>query len=231
MNKNVIYTAIIGNYDNLHDPVIVTEGWDYICFTDNKNMKSDIWQIKHIEKDTELSDRKNARKYKILYHLFVGEYNNTIYVPGLNVIKVDLNDVISLLKPEYDMVALGHPRRKCIYDEAKYIIKITNDPTGMIKKQIEQYDNDGMPKKIGLFACGLLIRRGNQKNVIKFCKLWWNEILKYSPRDQISFTYLSWKYKLIKIRKLGFRFFNTHFEDKRHNHIGTKDKIQRNATI
>jgi len=230
MNKNAIYTIIIGNYDNLHDPIVITPGWDYICFTDDKNMKSNTWQIKHVDKDPNLSDRRNARKIKILYHEFVGEYDNTIYVPGYNLIQVDLDNVIVLLKPEYDMVVLKHPRRRCIYDEAKCMIEVTGDPTGTVKRQIEQYANEGMPKKIGLSACGLLIRRGNQNNVIRHCELWWNEILKYSPRDQISFMYVLWKYDLVKIRNLPFRFFNNHFEGNDH-HIGTKANIQKNATI
>ena len=50
MNKNCIYTAIIGDYDNLYTPKIVTEGWDYICFTDNKKLKSDFWTIKYVPK-------------------------------------------------------------------------------------------------------------------------------------------------------------------------------------
>ena len=42
---NIVYTAITGGYDNLHDPQYVTKGWQYICFSDVM-LKSKIWDVK-----------------------------------------------------------------------------------------------------------------------------------------------------------------------------------------
>ena len=41
MNKKVIYTSIFGSEYYLHEPSIKLNGWDYICFTDNTDYKSD----------------------------------------------------------------------------------------------------------------------------------------------------------------------------------------------
>lgn len=38
--KIVIYTAFTGNYDNLKEPEYIDENCDYVCFTDNPNIKS-----------------------------------------------------------------------------------------------------------------------------------------------------------------------------------------------
>ena len=38
-SKIAIYTAITGEYDHLEDPEIVVNGVDYICFTNNINIK------------------------------------------------------------------------------------------------------------------------------------------------------------------------------------------------
>ena len=35
--RKVAYTYIIGNYDSLKEPSVITEGWDYICFTDDSS--------------------------------------------------------------------------------------------------------------------------------------------------------------------------------------------------
>jgi hypothetical protein len=202
-NKNVIYTSIVGNYDKLHEPKIITPGWDYICFTDT-DKTSDVWKINKIKLDPNLSNRKLSRKIKTLYHHFVKGYDVVIHVMGCSIININLNIISDLLISPYNMVALTHPYRDCVYDEAKEFIKSTGDPGGRIKKQIDFYKKEGMPKKYPLTACTMIVRKGNDKLVQKHCELWWEEILKYSPRDQISFPYICWKYNLINLRKWEF---------------------------
>ncbi len=226
-NKNVIYTVIIGDYDKLHDPEVITPGWDYVCFTDTDKV-SNVWQIRRIKLDPDLSNRKLARKVKILYHHFVGEYDTSVYVPGYALIKIDLNIISDLLKPSYNIVALTPNRRKCIYDEAANIIFYTGDPGNRIKKQIDIYRKDGMPIKLGLVAGGLLVRKLGDVASQKHCELWWEEILKHSPRDQISFMYVYWKYNLINYTRWGFRYFNRYFQGEDH-HVKDKKHIQKHA--
>lgn len=206
---------------------MITPGWDYICFTDT-NKKSNVWEVRKVEIDPNLSNRKNARKIKILYHHFVGEYDTTIYVPGYSLIKIDLNIIADLLKPSYNMAALTPNRRKCIYQEANEIMLYTGDPGGRIKRQIDHYKNNSMPERIGLVACGLLVRKVGDEATQKHCELWWEEILKHSPRDQISFMYIYWKYNLINLNKWGFRYFSRYFQGKNH-HIKDKRYIQKHA--
>ena len=43
--KIVVYTCITGGYDNILEPSIITEGVDYVCFTDNPKMKSKTWRM------------------------------------------------------------------------------------------------------------------------------------------------------------------------------------------
>ncbi len=43
--NKVIYTAIIGGYDELVEPDYKPEGWDFVCFTD-RELESDIWEIR-----------------------------------------------------------------------------------------------------------------------------------------------------------------------------------------
>src|SRR5207253_2582285 len=38
----VVYTAIFGGYDELHDPCEQLPGVDYVCFTDNPRLKSNV---------------------------------------------------------------------------------------------------------------------------------------------------------------------------------------------
>ena len=35
MNKGVIYTSLVGSYDNVRQPLVIDERFDYLLFTDN----------------------------------------------------------------------------------------------------------------------------------------------------------------------------------------------------
>ena len=48
--KIVIYTCITGNYDEIEEPLIIESGCDYFLYTNNKELESDIWTIKKIQK-------------------------------------------------------------------------------------------------------------------------------------------------------------------------------------
>ena len=64
MNNKIIYTAIIGGYDDLFEPDFKPDGWDFVCFTD-RDFKSDTWDVQKVlplYKD----NTRTARKYKLL---------------------------------------------------------------------------------------------------------------------------------------------------------------------
>ena len=65
--KMVVYTAITGNYDELVTPSVINPKFDYVCFTDNPNLKSNCWDIRLME-ESELDGIRKARRYKILPH-------------------------------------------------------------------------------------------------------------------------------------------------------------------
>ena len=40
----VCYTVLFGDYEELKEPTIISDGWRYVCFTDQP-LKSDVWEI------------------------------------------------------------------------------------------------------------------------------------------------------------------------------------------
>ena len=49
--KLVVYTANIGDYDELEEPQFVDPDIDYVCFTDDVGFKSNIWQVRLLNPD------------------------------------------------------------------------------------------------------------------------------------------------------------------------------------
>ena len=78
-NKVVVYTAITANYDNLYEPQYKSDKFDYVCFTDNPDIKSNFWKIIPFPRENLDSTRK-ARYVKIQPHLFFQDYNYSVWV-------------------------------------------------------------------------------------------------------------------------------------------------------
>ena len=60
MNKICVYTCITGNYYDLKE-VNKEEGIDYFCFTNNKTISSNSWNVIYIE-NKELDNQRLSRK-------------------------------------------------------------------------------------------------------------------------------------------------------------------------
>ena len=73
MNKKVVYTSIFGSEYYLHDPEMKLDGWDFVCFTDRTDFKSDVWTIRPTLKIYD--GARDSKKPKILPHRYLQEYD------------------------------------------------------------------------------------------------------------------------------------------------------------
>ena len=127
----------------------------------------------------------------------------------------DINKLLNELSEKYghyNFYLPIHPERNCIYEEAKAVLKHRRDNKNNVNSQIEKIKNDGFPEHYGLSENNILIRNHKDPITIKFMEKWWKMINKGSKRDQLSFMYISWKYKFKNFalieRKLLRKYFN-----------------------
>ena len=226
IKKNiVIYTAVFGAKDNLIDPKCVPKNVDFICFTD-QDFKSDVWQIKKVKPIFDDSVR-SARIYKVLPHKFLSEYEYCVWVDGNIQVKRDVNSLIKRYLKDCNFASYDHTKTKdsrdCIYDEANILIdaarnkKTYKDSPELIKKQMAKYKALHYPAHNGLISSMIVIRRHNEKDVIKTMECWWKEIENNSRRDQLSFNFAAWKnnFKFSYLRgDSRNNFFFKHFNHK-----------------
>jgi len=203
MNK-VIYTAIIGDYDDLKIPKFIPDGFDFVCFT-TSDVKSDFWDVRKVTSLYE-DNTRTARKYKVLPHRYLSEYDISIWLDGNQYVVGDYNDIINRDMVNVNMVCYDHNEcrldpRKCIYEEAHAILlagknhpqqKYKDNPQ-VITDQMIRYQEEKYPQNNGLIVSGVMLRRHNEKDVINTMEMWWEEIKYGSRRDQLSFNYCAWK--------------------------------------
>ncbi len=199
-NKTVLYTSTFGGYDGLL-PQPRIKGIDRICFTD-KPLKSSSWKIVQVEPQFADSSR-SSRLYKINPHLFLKEYDVSIYIDANFLVVGNLFQLIEETLSKHSMAAFDHnqtsyDKRDCLYEEHKAIIKMgethqLKDTPEVMQKQIDHYRMEGYPEHHGLISGGVLLRRHNDSDVIRTMERWWSELCNGSKRDQLSFNYAAWK--------------------------------------
>lgn len=194
-NKLVIYTAIFGDYDNLIEPDRHYGNCDFICFTDQKHLVSKIWDIILIT-DADLKPNMMNRKYKILPHQFLADYDYSLYVDANIVVKESPYDLVGKYMKFSTIFVPHHPKRNCLYQEAKACVAAGKANVFDVKKQMNRYKTDSFPKEYGLGENNIILRKHNEPKVIKVMLDWWQEMNKETERDQLSFAYVLWKNNL-----------------------------------
>lgn len=195
-NKLVVYTALFGDYDDLIDPVEKFEGCDFICFTDRKNLQSDIWEIKVID-NIDLSLNMMNRKYKWLPHKFLKDYDLSLYVDSnIFLLKnpLELWNKYSKLDGKCLMLLPKHPLRNCIYEESIACVERNKTKISFLLEQMKFLKKEKYPKNFGLGENNIIFRKHNDKKVIELMENVWIDINKWNTkRDQLSLFYCIWK--------------------------------------
>lgn len=195
INSKIVFTAIYDGYDDLKDPTVVTEGWEYICYTDNPYLKSNIWQI-IVKEPRELDIMRTHKHIRLSPHTLFPGHELAIWVDASMQINCNLNWLVySYLEEDKDLAVIFHPFRKCPYEEAKEVIRLGRENAEIIEAQMNYYKSFGLPENRHLIACGIIISR-NTKTVNEFFDAWFKEVLNWSLWDQLSFAFVQMKYPL-----------------------------------
>ena len=191
--KIAVYTANIGKYDTLLDPRYVDDSIDYYCYTDDKDYSSKVWKTIYLDENDKRDNALRVRELKFFPEHFLPEYEYSIWVDSKFDILGSLKEYAERYLKEQDLLLFPHFQRDCIYDEAVACIKCNKGNPIILGGQIYEYYNQGFPKHSGLYECGCIVRRHGSRKVQEIMQKWWDEINRYSQRDQIALPYIFWK--------------------------------------
>ena len=80
-NELVVYTAFTGAYDSLKEPEFIDDNTRYVCFTQNPDLKSDMWEIIQME-DSTLDDNRIAKQYKVFPNRYFPDNKYSFWIDG-----------------------------------------------------------------------------------------------------------------------------------------------------
>ena len=191
----VIYKCLFGR--NEHDnpaPVTDDSSVDLICFTDDPDLRSSVWDVRLVQEDL-IDAARQAKKIKQLPHRYLGKYAASMYIDNTITLREKPSAYFDLLdNSESGHLAFRHPDRDCVYDEADAVLELGYDDPDRVREQIYIYRAAGYPEHHGLTTCTVMLRRHNDPSLVRVNEDWREQVLRYSKRDQLSLHVMFWKH-------------------------------------
>lgn len=165
-------------------------GVDYYCFTDDPSLRSRSWKVVYLPQVPAVRGRKD--KYiKFFPEALLGNYAFSLYMDAAFRLEISPHYLVTRYLQDTSLALFSHPTRNCVYDEGQACIDLEKDDPKRIRSQVEAYCAQDYPPHNGLFYGGILLRRHGDPSLLSFMERWFQELGRYSLRDQISFPYLS----------------------------------------
>ena len=219
MGKNVVYTALFGDYDSLIDPPVSDTDCDFICFTDQPKLSSEVWDIRLVQ-DNDLPPNLLNRRYKMLPHIYLKDYESSLYIDSNIGIKDNISKIFSRLSEKNPIFIPKHPFRCCVYKELSDCEKngkISSELKNIISKK---YLAEGMPKNNSLTENGIILRLHHHQKIVVLMDEWYDSVLNFCCRDQVTLPYLLWKAGIsVSILEEDVRHPNIFFYFRPHKNI------------
>jgi len=193
--KIAVLTSKFGQGLHLRDPKIKFENVDYFAYVDKINPNCKIWnqiECPDFSSDDRFRDRRNAKIYKVMPHLFLPNYDFWFWVDLTHEVIMNPFEVIERFIGNAEIGLWKHTTRKCAYQEAEVVNIYDFDHRTLVDNQVEYYKSCGFPENNGLYELPVSIRKNTDK-VKKLNLRWWEQICRFSSRDQISMTFVLWK--------------------------------------
>lgn len=189
----VVYTVLCGWSERFNDFHYDRDDIDFVCFTDDPDLRSDFWRVVHLSPSL-LDAPRRAKKIKHLPHKFLSEYDWSLYIDNTVRLKMRPKKILEdfLATSPSPLVCFQHPERSCVYDEATTVLELGYDEPDRVQRQMETYRSLGYPTNNGLPATCLLLRRHNDPQLVRVMEDWHDQVLRHSLRDQLSLPVACW---------------------------------------
>ncbi|KAI5061025.1 hypothetical protein GOP47_0023530 [Adiantum capillus-veneris] len=219
----VVASGIFDGYDIPHQPSNISDrSRKLFCFlmvVDEKSLKSihtilnltsntdegkwvGLWRLVLLRHSPYDEPRRNGKVPKLLTHRLFPNAEYSIWIDGKMELLVDPMLILEryLWRGGHHFAIARHKHHKSIHEEADANKRRKRYARPLIDKQVEIYQLEGMqpwsPEKLPVPSDvpeGAIIIRWHTPMTNLFSCLWFNEVNRFTPRDQLSFGYVVYR--------------------------------------
>lgn len=200
MKDFVIYTVLVGDYDDILQPVVKDDRFDYVLFSNNiKSESIGVWMVKPIPNVIEGDNKRLSRYPKTHPETMLSDYKASLYTDA----NIQIQDqwvydrFVELFNKriEYAGVKLVLTGRDCIYEHSFEMCQWLVEHDYVAIRHCHELYKRGFPRHFGLNENNIIFRIHNEK-MKATDEEWWQWIINYSWRDQFSYMYCIWKHQI-----------------------------------
>lgn len=197
MNRIAVYTCVTGSYDKLNGLSTKVPWADFVFFGEI-GTACEGWDVRPINWVDKVPGGDNialSRYAKLNPHVVLPEYEYSLWIDGnVDICQEALYERLAKMMDEGVLYGgLSHPERDDVYDESLRIVRNARESLPKVMRVIRFLKSEGMPRHFGLNENNVILRRHNEPSVIAFDVLWWEMFMRFSHRDQLTWSYCMWK--------------------------------------
>lgn len=188
--RRVVYTALIGGYELLNEqPIAKSSNIDFICFTDDPALVSESWEIRLIEPRFPRDTIRSARYLKVMGPDILDECDESLWIDNSIVLRATPESILDEWLADADFTLPLHGYRESVAGEFDAVDAAGYDDPSRIYEQMITYAAirpavlEEKP-----YATNFMARR-HTPYLREAMRLWYEQILRYSRRDQLSLNY------------------------------------------
>lgn len=236
--KKVIYTCLVGGYEELFQPNVIDRSFDYICFSnDIADTNVGVWKIKRIPYEDKNLTRL-SRYVKLLPHKVLCNYDYSIWLDAnIQITGKEFFNFIDKRIEEQALIAqVPHSTSKDVYHEIRNAYYGEKVDWRSARRQMRYLQKMGFPEGLGVFENNIILRKHNDEKVKSISEVWWHEFCSSAPRDQFSLSYVYWKFHFTPVylfdskhntRNVSFLEYHVHPSMQRRNVFYKKHRLLR----
>jgi len=184
-----VYTAVIGGYEVLREePMAAESALPFLCFTDDPGLTSQTWEIVVVEPRFRSDATRSARHLKICGHPRLEDYETTLWIDNTVELAVRPEQFLPEWLDEADLAAPLHSFHPTVLAEAEAVIDLGKDDFVRVYEQVAHYARTAAAALEQNPHWTAILARRRTASVAAAMQTWWEHVLRFSRRDQLSFT-------------------------------------------
>lgn len=189
MARRVVYTALMGPHEHLTEQKIARSSTvPFLCFSDDPELTSSTWTIINTPPLFPNDSRRSQRDIKIRGHQMLADFDEWLYIDNTVKLLADPNELLEQWLNDSDWTQFDHDSYDTTWKDFEVNRQKQADSLERIDEQLYDYSLhypdalDTRPPWNGMFA------RRVTPETVHHQTIWFDHVLRYSSRDQLSST-------------------------------------------
>ena len=190
--KFVVYTVLVGGYDQALQPLVVDERFDYVMFTDTEGERSvGVWQIRTFDYRN-IDKTRESRFPKMHPEELLPGYEASLYIDAN--IQITGSWVYEQFFELYERGVEWGGRKHCdsLYDHTYLVLLDGLESKRKCLTWSHHLRNEKFPRKSLVFENSIIFRV-HTEHVRQVNCLWWELYETFTRRDQCLLSYAFWR--------------------------------------